>query len=86
MSKVLDSKTKVFAAEEEEEVELTDPQVVLREECNQKHCQGFDQKMKECNDRVNSRSKTSETCMEELIDWMHCVDHCVSKTLFAKLK
>ena len=35
-------------------------------------------KLDECNDRVNSRSNTSEICVEELIDFVHCVDHCVS--------
>ena len=85
MSKSIENKGKVFAAEEEEE-ELVDQQVVLREECSKHHCQGYEDKLKTCNDRVNSRSQTAETCMEEIIDLMHCVDHCASKTLFSKLK
>jgi len=76
----------VVAEEEEEEQDLIDPQQVLREECNAKHCTGYETKLKECNQRVNSRSKTAETCNEEVIDFMHCVDHCVAKTLFSKLK
>ncbi len=27
---------------------------------------------------VQGKSKTEETCVEELIDLMHCQDHCVS--------
>lgn len=57
---------------------MQDPQVKLREECQQKkECQAFQNKLQECNDRVNSRKKTEETCVEELFDFVHCVDHCV---------
>lgn len=43
-------------------------------------------KYTECNDRVNGRSRTTETCTEELFDYLHELDHCVSKTLWSKLK
>lgn len=43
-------------------------------------------KYTECNDRVNSRSKTTEVCAEELIDYLHELDHCVAHSLFSKLK
>ena len=72
------------AAEEEEE--LVDPQDVLREQCKTEHCQSFVDKLEACNTRVSSKKQTTETCYEELIDFMHCVDHCASQTLFAKLK
>ncbi|GFN98442.1 cytochrome b-c1 complex subunit 6 [Plakobranchus ocellatus] len=73
--------------EEEEEEELTDPQDELKEKCSEKkECVSLKEKLDECNARVEGRSKTAETCVEEIIDFMHCVDHCVSKTLFAKLK
>ncbi|GFR66103.1 cytochrome b-c1 complex subunit 6 [Elysia marginata] len=74
-------------AEEEEEEELVDPQDELKEKCSEKkECVSLKEKLDECNARVEGRSKTAETCTEEIIDFMHCVDHCVSKTLFAKLK
>ncbi|NEU33325.1 hypothetical protein GN156_21795, partial [bacterium LRH843] len=38
------------------------------------------------NARVLSKKQTSEQCVEELYDFLHCVDHCVSKTLFSHLK
>jgi ubiquinol-cytochrome c reductase subunit 6 len=82
----IQNKLTVKASEEEESEELIDPQQVLREECTEKKCTAYESKLKECNDRVNSRSKTAESCMEEVIDFMHCVDHCVAKTLFSKLK
>ncbi|XP_011309264.1 cytochrome b-c1 complex subunit 6, mitochondrial [Fopius arisanus] len=67
--------------------DLVDPQKVLREECSQKpSCVKFQERLSTCNDRVNSRKETLETCLEELIDYVHCVDHCASKTLFSKLK
>lgn len=72
---------------EDEEAELVDPQKVLREKCSQRtKCVNMQEKLNTCNDRVNSRKKTEETCMEELIDYVECVDHCVAETLFKRLK
>ncbi|EFN69930.1 Cytochrome b-c1 complex subunit 6, mitochondrial [Camponotus floridanus] len=69
------------------EEELVDPQKVLREQCSQEEkCSNLQKKLTTCNDRVNSRSHTEETCLEELIDYVQCVDHCAAKTLFSKLK
>ena len=77
----------IFPSVKAEDEELVDPQAVLKESCAQKPgCMAFKQKLEECNERVSSRSQTTETCIEELIDFVHCVDHCVSKQLFAKLK
>ncbi|EFA05661.1 cytochrome b-c1 complex subunit 6, mitochondrial [Tribolium castaneum] len=74
-------------AQDEEDEELVDPQQVLRDKCNEtEHCQKLHEKYQACNDRVNSRSKTTENCSEELFDWLHAVDHCVTKDLFSKLK
>jgi len=71
---------------EEEEVELVDPQGPIREACVAHHCEKYKSKLDTCNERVNSRSKTTETCFEELLDLMHCMDHCASEKLFSKLK
>lgn len=72
-------KLKVHAsdeAEEEEEEELVDPLDTLKEKCSQKEsCSAFHNKLEECNNRVNSRQNTAETCAEELFDFVHCVDH-----------
>lgn len=75
-----------FVLRAEEEEELVDPQEVLRDECRAKKCEKYKTMLDECNDRVNSRKKTTESCMEELIDLFHCVDHCAAKPLFEKLK
>lgn len=71
---------------EDAEVELVDPQEELREECKKAHCVDLETKLETCNARVSSRKNTEETCYEELLDLFHCIDHCVSKTLFSKLK
>ncbi|XP_072934435.1 cytochrome b-c1 complex subunit 6, mitochondrial-like isoform X2 [Epargyreus clarus] len=77
----------VVKASEEEAEELVDPQQQLRDECSQKpEAQNLWSKYQECNDRVNSRSQTSETCEEELIDYIHVLDKCVNKDLFKRLK
>lgn len=47
---------------------------------------GLFDKFQTCNDRVNSRKKTEETCAEELFDYMDALNDCVAETLFAKLK
>lgn len=71
---------------DDEEGELVDPQKVLREKCSEKHCTSFQEQLNICNDRVNSRKNTEESCFEELVNYVECVDHCVAKTLFSKLK
>ncbi|XP_069684020.1 cytochrome b-c1 complex subunit 6, mitochondrial-like [Periplaneta americana] len=72
---------------QDEDEELVDPQQTLREQCHElKKCSDLHEKYTACNDRVNSRSKTTEICSEELFDYLHCIDACVSKTLFSKLK
>ncbi|OWR54963.1 cytochrome b-c1 complex subunit 6, mitochondrial [Danaus plexippus] len=77
----------VVKADEEEEEELVDPQQALRDECSQKQeAQSFWTKYQECNNRVNSKSNTAETCEEELIDYVHALDKCVNKDLFKRLK
>ena len=59
-----------------------DPQVGIREECGKSgHCQSLRTELDTCTDRVNSRENTAETCTQELYDFMHCVDHCVSPPL-----
>lgn len=71
---------------EEEEEDLVDPQTVLREECASAHCQALKDKLDSCTERVNSRKQTTESCFEEVVDFMNCVDHCVAPKLFAQLK
>ena len=71
---------------EDEEPELVDPQETLRAECKAQKCDKYRVKLETCNERVNSRSQTTESCYEELLDLFHCVDHCVAKNLFSKLK
>ncbi|KAH8417344.1 hypothetical protein KR222_009155 [Zaprionus bogoriensis] len=72
---------------DDEEAELVDPQATLRESCQTKgHIESLYNKYQECNDRVNGRSKTTETCVEELFDYVAELDHCVAHSLFNKLK
>ena len=47
---------------------------------------GLYDKYQACNDRVNSKKNTTETCTEELFDYIGELDSCVAKTLFSKLK
>ncbi|XP_055687022.1 cytochrome b-c1 complex subunit 6, mitochondrial-like [Lutzomyia longipalpis] len=71
----------------QDEEEIVDPQQVLREKCAQvPKIESLWGRYQECNDRVNSRTKTTENCQEELFDYLHELDHCVTHTLFSKLK
>ena len=64
---------------EEEEEELVDYQEVLKEKCAAlPGCSKLQEELESCNDRVSSRSNTTEECTQELFDFLHCVDHCVS--------
>lgn len=78
----------VKAADSEEEEEMVCPQEKLRAECNSGdgHVEHLLSRYTECNDRVNGKSQTAETCEEELFDYIHALDHCVAKTLWSKLK
>merc|ERR1712150_95544 len=68
--------------EDEDEEDLVDPQDTLKEECAQNaHCVALHEELERCNERVQSKENTEETCAQELYDFIHCVDHCVSKTL-----
>ncbi|KHJ92119.1 Ubiquinol-cytochrome C reductase hinge protein [Oesophagostomum dentatum] len=40
----------------------------------------------ECNDRVNSRKQTEETCVQELWDFVEQVDKCAVRKAFLTLK
>ncbi|CAI8051160.1 Cytochrome b-c1 complex subunit 6, mitochondrial [Geodia barretti] len=70
-----------------EEEDPEDPQEVLREKCGEtKKCLALREKLDTCSERVSSKSKTSETCTEELFDFIHCIDHCAAKSLLKHLK
>ena len=65
--------------EEEEEEDAVDPREELDEKCGDTlKCSKLREVLDECTDRVNSKSNTTETCVQELFDFVHCVDHCVS--------
>merc|ERR1712110_1364955 len=72
--------------EEEDEEDLVDPHETVREQCVTDHCLAVKAKLDECNARVESKSNTTETCFEEILDFYHCIDHCSSKIILTKLK
>jgi len=73
--------------EEEDDEEIEDPQAILKEECAKGHgCPALMAKLEACASRVSAKEGTQETCLEELQDFVHCVDHCVAHSLFTKLK
>merc|ERR1719328_12766 len=82
-----EAEEEVEEEEEEEEEDLVDPMTVLREECTAtKSAQKMRAVFETCQERVSSKSATEETCEEEFYDFLHVVDHCVSHSLFSKLK
>merc|ERR1712179_776798 len=72
--------------EDEDEEDLVDPHELVREDCTKDHCAAVKARLDECNARVESKSATTETCFEEILDFYHCVDHCASKIILTKLK
>lgn len=65
--------------------EAVDHQEVLREKCGElPKCSSLKDKLDTCNERVSGKSSTTETCTEELFDFVHCVDHCVSKMFICR--
>ncbi|XP_017351758.1 cytochrome b-c1 complex subunit 6, mitochondrial [Ictalurus punctatus] len=73
--------------EEEEEEELVDPLETVRQTCEgTEHCVHTRHKLEACEARVSSRPNTAEDCTEELFDFLHAQDHCVTQKLFSLLK
>lgn len=51
----------------------------VREKCEKtEHCVHTRERLEACENRVGSRSETEEDCTEELFDFLHARDHCVS--------
>lgn len=72
---------------EEEEEDVEDPIDELREKCSSNSkCAKFQRMLDECNFSVTTKTSTTETCTQELMDFIHCRDHCVAKSIFKKLK
>ena len=66
--------------------DVSNPQEILKEKCGERpKIAAFFSKLQTCNDRVSSRTKTEETCAEELFDYMDALNNCVAEKLFSKL-
>ncbi|KAJ2400909.1 ubiquinol--cytochrome-c reductase subunit 6 [Coemansia sp. RSA 2559] len=71
--------------EEEEEEEYEDHAPAIKEACgNTLSCKSLKHHYEECAARVDDGSK--ESCAEELLHFMHCVDQCAAPQIFDKLK
>merc|ERR1712001_361619 len=72
--------------EEEDEEELVDSQQVIGDKCKESHCVAAQRELETCNDRVISKTATTETCFQEILDFYHCIDHCASASVMSQLK
>ena len=73
--------------EDEDEEDPEDPYETNRTRCAEtKECADLMAIFEQCEERVNSKSQTEETCSQEILDFFHCQDHCAAKGVFAKLK
>jgi len=72
--------------EEEDEEDLIDPATEIKEKCADGACLTYKTRLDECNERVTSKTKTSETCFEEILDFYHCVDSCAAPQIFQHVK
>lgn len=69
------------------EEEIVDPLSVRREKCrDEEKCKKLKARLDKCTSRVTNTKGTSETCFEEVIDLVNCIDHCAMHGLFTKLK
>ena len=65
---------------------IQDPLTTVREQCEQlEKCVKAREQLELCDERVSSRSQT-EDCTEELFDFLHARDHCVSQPKVRKGK
>lgn len=65
--------------------EGVDQVTFYREQCVE-HAAKFKEMLDECNARVMSRKKTEETCHEEMVDYVHHLDHCVRFLILFSLR
>ncbi|KAJ1999711.1 ubiquinol--cytochrome-c reductase subunit 6, partial [Coemansia thaxteri] len=73
------------AVVEEEEEEPVDPAVAIKEACGETlACRSLKHHLDECAARVDDGAK--ESCAEEFLHFVHCVDKCAVPQIFAKLK
>merc|ERR1712038_1938718 len=63
-----------------------DPAEEIKAKCESANCQKYKDRYDECNARVASKKETEETCLEEVMDLFHCVDHCAAPKIMANLK
>lgn len=74
-------------AESKDPDEIVDPLSVRREKCQlEAKCAKLKLRWDKCTARVNKAKEPTETCFEEIIDYVNCVDHCAMHGLFSKLK
>lgn len=66
--------------------EPVDPKEFIENECARKECTKLFNRFVRCTERVNSAEETEETCTQELFEVSPCVDNCVARQLFARLK
>ncbi|KAJ2895189.1 ubiquinol--cytochrome-c reductase subunit 6 [Coemansia aciculifera] len=70
---------------EEEEEDPVDPAEAIKAACAETlSCKSLKHHYEECVARVNDGSK--ESCAEEFLHLMHCIDKCAVPQIFAKLK
>ena len=68
--------------DEEDEEDPEDPADALRESCTKSAtCRPLLKSFDACEERVSSKSKTEETCLEEYLNFIKCRDKCVSISL-----
>ncbi|KAJ2539217.1 ubiquinol--cytochrome-c reductase subunit 6 [Coemansia sp. RSA 1853] len=71
--------------ETEEEEEAEDKAPLIKEGCGETlACKSLKHHYDECAARVENGS--SESCAEEFLHFMECVDHCAASKIFAQLK
>ncbi|KAJ1811861.1 ubiquinol--cytochrome-c reductase subunit 6 [Coemansia sp. RSA 2598] len=71
--------------EEEEEEDPEDPSPAIREACGESlACKSLKHHLDECAARVEEGSK--ESCAEEFLHFLHCVDQCAVPKIFSTLK
>lgn len=66
--------------------EIVDPLATRRENCRESECSKFVKRLEKCTARVEKNPESTESCFEETIDLVSCIDHCAMHGLFSKLK
>ena len=58
----------------------------IEAKCQTGHCKAVFSEYLQCKERVKADTTGEKQCTPQYLEFLHCVDHCAAKDIFASLK